>query len=208
MNKRGLAPASGAVEGFFKSQELASALRPHLAKVHWEGVVGPQVARVTQVEAARNGILFVRVEAGPWFQEMMWLKDDILRRLNAKLGGQVLTEVRFNAGILDKPEDKPETARPAAPTDAELGRVTLSKAAVAQIETTLREITDEALRGRIRGIMLRAAQTEEWKRRQGWPVCGRCGALSEPLPPPDPAPYPHSKPLCTVCRAVVFGLGR
>jgi len=200
MNKRGLAPAAGAVEGFFKSQELASALRPHLAKVHWESVVGPQVAGVTQVEAVRDGVLFVRVKNSVWANELTLLKDDMVRRLNAKLGGRVLTDIHFKASGLAKSKKKPEAVRPAAPTDAELGRIALSKAAAARIELTLREITDEALRGRIRGIMLRAARTEEWKRRQGWQVCGRCGALSEPLPVPD------SAPLCTVCRAVVFGL--
>ncbi len=198
MNKRGLAPASGAVEGFFKSQELAAALRPHMAKAKWVELVGPQVAKVTQVEAVRSGILFVRVEPGDWAAEMMWLKDDILRRMNLELGGPVLKKIHFTAGSLNKAE--PEAVRPAAPTDAELARVTLSKAAVARIEANLAAIADDALRGRIRGIMLRAARTEEWKRRQGWQVCGRCGALSEPLPAPDPAP------LCTVCRAVVFGL--
>ena len=198
MNKRGLAPAAGAVEGFFKSQELASALRPHMAKARWAKLVGPQVAKVTQVEVARNGILFVRVEAGAWANEIMWLKDDILRRLNLELGGQVLKEIHFTAGSLEKIE--PEAQPITAPTDAELAKIALSKAAVARIEANLAAIADDALRGRIRGIMLRAARTEEWKRRQGWQVCGRCGALSEPLPTPDPAP------LCTVCRAVVFGL--
>ena len=200
MNKRGLAPAAGAVEGFFKSQELAQALRPHLAKVHWEGVVGPQVAGVTQVEAVRDGVLYVRVKNSVWANELTLLKDDMVRRLNAKLGGRVLTDIHFKASGLAKSKKKPEVQAVIAPTDAELAKIAVSRAAASRIEMTLREITDDALRGRIRGIMLRAARTEEWKRRQGWQVCGRCGALSEPVPAPDPAP------LCAVCRAVVFGL--
>jgi len=198
MNKRGLAPAAGAVEGFFKSQELAQALRPHMAKARWAKLVGPQVAKVTQVEAARNGILFVRVEAGPWANEIMWLKDDILRRLNLELGGQVLKEIHFTAGSLEKIE--PEAQPITAPADGELTKIALSKAAAVRVEAALVDITDDGLRGRIRDIMLRAARTEEWKRRQGWRVCGRCGALSEP------SAVPAAAPLCTVCRAVVFGL--
>jgi len=200
MNKRGLAPASGAVEGFFKSQELALALRPHLAKVHWEGVVGPQVAGVTQVEAVRDGVLYVRVKNSVWANELTLLKDDMVRRLNAKLGGRVLTDIHFKASGLAKPKKKPEPRSVAAPTDAELARIALSKAAAVRVEAALVDITDDGLRGRIRDIMLRAARTEEWKRRQGWRVCGRCGALSEPSAASDAAP------LCTVCRAVVFGL--
>ena len=197
---RGMAPASGAVDGFFRDQELAQALRPHLAKAHWAGVVGPQVAGVTQVEAVRDGVLFVRVKNSVWANELTLLKEDMLRRLNAKLGGRILTDIHFKASGLAKSKKKPETVRPAAPTDVELAKTTLSKTTVARIEAALSEIKHDALNGRIRQIMLRAARTEEWKRREGWQVCERCGALAEPPPVPEPAP------LCTVCRAVVFGL--
>ena len=199
---RGMAPAFGAVDSFFRDQELATALRPHLAKVHWVPVVGPQVAGVTQVEAVRDGILYVRVKNSVWANELTLLKDDMLRRLNAKLGGRVLTDIHFKASGLAKLKKKPEAVRPAGPTDADLAKTPLSKAAAAKIDAALSEVQDEGLRGRIRQIMLRAARTEEWKRRAGWQVCRRCKALAEPSPDPDAAHY------CTVCRAVVFGLER
>ena len=199
-NTRGMAPASGAVQGFLQSQELAAALRPHLAKAHWVGVVGPQVAGVTQVEAVRDGVLVVRVKNSVWANELTLLKEDMLRRLNAKLGGRILTDIHFKASGLAKSKKKPEPLPPAVPTDSELARITLSTEASGRIEAALKEIAEDSLRGRIRQIMLRAARTEEWKRRQGWQVCGRCGALSEPFANAGMAP------LCTVCRAVVFGL--
>ncbi|MGI4788922.1 MAG: DUF721 domain-containing protein [Janthinobacterium lividum] len=197
---RGMAPASGAVQGFLQSQELAQALRPHLAKVHWAGVVGPQVSGVTQVEAVRDGVLVVRVKNSVWANELTLLKEDMLRRLNAKLGGRVLTDIRFKASGLAKSKAKPEPLRAPMPVDGELERITLSREASARIDMALAAITDEALRGRIRKAMLLAARTEEWKRRQGWRTCERCGALSEPVANADVSP------LCTVCRAVVFGL--
>ena len=197
---RGMAPAFGAVDSFFQDQELAAALRPHLAKAHWAGVVGPQVAGVTQVEAVKGGVLYVRVKNSVWANELTLLKDDMLRRLNAKLGGRVLIDIHFKASGLAKSQKKPEIMRPAAPTDAELAKTPLSKSAGAKIDAALSDIKDEALRGRIRTVMLRAARTEEWKRRQGWQVCRRCRSLAEPSPDPDAAQF------CTVCRAVVFGL--
>ena len=197
---RGMAPASGAVNSFLLSQELSQALRPHLAKVHWAGVVGPQVAGVTQVEAVRDGVLFVRVKNSVWANELTLLKEDMLRRLNAKLGGRVLTDIHFKASGLARAKKKSEPAPIPLPADGELVKITLSKEAAARIETTLAAITEDSLRGRIREVMLRAARTEEWKRQHGWQVCGRCQALSAPTANADAAP------LCTVCRAVVFGL--
>ena len=106
---RGMAPAFGAVDRF-SSQELAAALRPHLAKAHWAGVVGPQVAGVTQVEAVRDGVLYVRVKNSVWANELTLLKDDMLRRLNAKLGGRVLTDIHFKASGLAKSQKEAGTA--------------------------------------------------------------------------------------------------
>ena len=76
----GLSSVSGAVDGFFSSQELMAALRPHFAKARWAEVVGPQVAAVTCVEAVRGGVLFVRVKNSVWANELTFLKDDMLRR--------------------------------------------------------------------------------------------------------------------------------
>ncbi len=196
---RGMAQASGAVDGFFVDQELAAALRPHLAKAHWAGVVGPQVAGVTQVEAVKSGVLYVRVKNSVWANELTLLKDDMLRRLNAKLGGRILTDIHFKASGLAKSKKPTERKADPAPTADELAKTQLPKAAIAKVEAKLTEITDDALRGRIREVMLRAARTEEWKRRAGWAVCERCGALSAPG---SRGPEPR----CTVCRAVVFGL--
>lgn len=197
---RGMAPASGAVSSFLQSEELAQALRPHLAKVHWTGIVGPQVAGVTQVEAVRGGVLYVRVKNSVWANELTLLKEDMLRRLNLKLGGRILTDIHFKASGLAKSKKRPERPGLSAPTDTELAQTALPPEAAARIEAALTKITDDGLRCHIRRVMLRAARTEEWKRRQAWQPCTRCGALSAPDPNADRAP------LCRVCRAVVFGL--
>ena len=96
-------------------------LRPHLAKVHWEGVVGPQVAGVTQVEAVRDGVLFVRVKNSVWANELTLLKEDMLRRLNSKLGGRILTDIHFKASGLARDKKKPAAISAPTPTEARVG---------------------------------------------------------------------------------------
>jgi predicted nucleic acid-binding Zn ribbon protein len=194
---RGLAPAGGAVQDFLQSQELAALLRPHLAKVHWADVVGPQVAGVTQVEAVRGGVLFVRVRNSVWATELTLLKDDMLRRLNSRLGGRVLTDIHFKASGLARPKNAPaKKTGPDKPSDADLARIVLSGEVRARVEAALLGITDEALRGRIRQVMLRAARTQEWKRRAGWRPCPHCQSLAAPSDA-------EATPLCDLCRAGV-----
>jgi len=196
---RGLAPAGLSVDSFFQSHELAAKLRPHLAKAHWDGVVGPQVSGVTQVEAVRDGVLFVRVKNSVWANELTLLKDDMLRRLNGVLGGRVITDIHFKASGLARAKKKPVKLSVDSPTDADLARIVLSSESRARVNAALIGITEEALRERIRRTMLRAARTSEWKRRQGWHPCRRCGSLA--APPPDDVP--PKDPLCALCRAGV-----
>lgn len=199
---RGMADAFGAVNALLRAEDLAQALQPHMAKVHWAGVVGPQVAGVTQVEAVRGGVLFVRVKNSVWANELTLLKEDMLRRLNANLGGRVLTDIHFKASGLARAKDGPEKNtgefHAKTPTSTELARILLSEESQARVETALIGITEEALRGRIRQAMLRAARAEEWKRQQGWKPCPRCGSLAVPsLDPPGAAFF------CPLCRAGV-----
>ncbi len=67
-----------------------------------------------------------------------------------------------------------------------MARIVLSKEVRARVEAALVGITEEALRGRIRRVMLRAARTDEWKRRQGWTPCPRYGILYARAAAPPP----------------------
>lgn len=191
---KNLSPASAAVASWLGSQELAQALRPHMAKARWEGVVGPQVAGVTQVEAVRDGVLFVRVKNSVWANELALLKDDMVRRLNLALGGRVITDIHFKGGGLRrgaKPAEKPVRE---LPSEADLARIVPSAEALARIGAATQRITEDRLRARIQTALLRVARVEEWKRQHQWLPCPRCGTLI--APDADVA-----SPLCALCRS-------
>ena len=199
-SQRHLAPAARVVDAWLGSQELAQALRPHMAKVKWEEVVGPQVAGVTQVESVRDGILFVRVKNSVWANELTLLKDDMLRRLNLALGGYIIRDIHFKGGGLHVVLVPPEKFVPETPSDAELAGVTLSPQARARVETSVQRIADETLRHRIYVSLVRVARLEEWKRRHGWLPCWRCGTL---VAPESDSMASESDSLCSLCRAGV-----
>lgn len=197
--KRGLTPANGAVQALLQSQELAQALRPHMAKVKWAEVVGPQVAGVTQVEKVQNGTeLVVRVKNGVWANELVLLKGDMLSRLNKALGGKVLTDIHFKASGLSK-KKKPALAADVfltpVPSEEDLALVVLPLDARTRVQTAISGIREDAWRARIQRTLLRAARTEQWKRDQGWEPCARCGALTFPT-------LVSERPLiCPLCHA-------
>jgi len=83
-------------------QDLNSTLAPAttLARVQelWERTTGPAIAAAAIPSAERDGVLTVRCAAAVWAQELDLMAFDLLPRLNAELGGQVIRELRCRTG--------------------------------------------------------------------------------------------------------------
>jgi predicted nucleic acid-binding Zn ribbon protein len=72
------------------------------AVVLWREVVGAKVARRAKAEAVRGGILFVRVANSTWLQELSLLKEEIIKKLNALLEGDIVKDIVFRVGMATK----------------------------------------------------------------------------------------------------------
>lgn len=113
----------------------------------WDEVVGPQVARRARPSAIRDGVLTVTVASGPWLQQLTFLKEELIERLNQKVGEALVREIYLKAG------NPQRTQRPATPdlpperplTDGEKEAVVRQTAA----------IKDEELRSLVAGLLMR-----------------------------------------------------
>ena len=94
--RRAPVPLAGAVTA------LAARLEPltPLAAVQraWEEAVGPAVAAEAEPVAARAGVVTVRCRSAVWAQELTLLAPDLVGRLNAAIGDDLVTELRVTAG--------------------------------------------------------------------------------------------------------------
>jgi predicted nucleic acid-binding Zn ribbon protein len=61
----------------------------------WASIVGEKIARVTMPQRIENGILFVQVSSAPWRAELTMRRMEILEKVNAAAGRQVVREIRF-----------------------------------------------------------------------------------------------------------------
>jgi len=66
----------------------------------WQTAVGPQIAARARPAAIRNGVLTVVVESAPWLQQLNFLKSEILSKLNAALGEQLVKDIFLKAGTI------------------------------------------------------------------------------------------------------------
>jgi len=61
----------------------------------WRRVVGERIAQVAVPERIDEGKLVVRVSKAPWRNELVFLKREIIAKLNAALGDEVVKDIHF-----------------------------------------------------------------------------------------------------------------
>ncbi len=61
----------------------------------WVEAVGEQIAKVTRPDRIERGKLIVHVKKAPWRNELIFLKKDIIAKLNRILGEEIVKEIIF-----------------------------------------------------------------------------------------------------------------
>src|SRR5512139_2342724 len=84
-----------AIQDLFETLGISGKIREYDAVVRWNGIVGEQIARVTEAVKIEKGVLVVRVHNGPWRNELTLMKSDVISKLNESLGERVVKDIRF-----------------------------------------------------------------------------------------------------------------
>ena len=84
-----------AIEEAIDSAGIKSALSQEAAVVLWGSIVGEAVSSVTKAERVESGTLIVKVETAVWRQELHMQKEEIINKVNKKIGTQAIREIRF-----------------------------------------------------------------------------------------------------------------
>ena len=66
----------------------------------WPVIVGEKIAENTCLESVKRGTLFVNASSSAWMQELHFLKDMIIEKLEKELGEKTVKDIRFKAGLV------------------------------------------------------------------------------------------------------------
>jgi predicted nucleic acid-binding Zn ribbon protein len=61
----------------------------------WHELVGEQISRVTVPERMDNGKLFVHVLKATWRNELIFLKAELIAKINQALGQEIVKDIIF-----------------------------------------------------------------------------------------------------------------
>ena len=68
-------------------------VREQRAVSHWSQIVGPRIAAHTRAVRVQDGKVFIAVQSSAWKTELVFLKRDIIARLNRDAGRKVIDDI-------------------------------------------------------------------------------------------------------------------
>lgn len=80
----------------------------------WPKIVGKEIARLSRPLYVTDGILFVGTPSSSWAHELDFQKKEILKRLEAGLGGGIIRDIRFYSTLWKEGDAPAAVSRPVA----------------------------------------------------------------------------------------------
>ncbi len=78
-----------------KSVADESAIDEYKALKMWTKIVGKRVANVTTPIKIISGKMIVKVKNSVWRNELVMLKEEIIRKYENKLGNKIIKDIKF-----------------------------------------------------------------------------------------------------------------
>jgi predicted nucleic acid-binding Zn ribbon protein len=90
------------LEQLFRNPEWKDKLQASLPLLRWQEIVGDKIARQSQPESLKDGVLEVKVANSAWLHHLRFLEGDLRHKLNKELPTLEIKELRFRQGSLEE----------------------------------------------------------------------------------------------------------
>ncbi len=89
-------PIGRVVSKFLEGKGLSLRVQQSSVIDDWAGIVGPQIANVTQaISITPDGTLFVSVTTNGWMTELSLMEPELIRALNTQASVRRVKKIRF-----------------------------------------------------------------------------------------------------------------
>lgn len=83
------------IDKTLESLGLSRKMEEYSALDLWPVIVGERIAKVTVAERIHEGKLYIHVTRAPWRNELVFLKKDIIDKINATMGREIVKDIIF-----------------------------------------------------------------------------------------------------------------
>jgi hypothetical protein len=149
-----LNPLPDILARFLKTHGMASRLLEFTLQQHWIEIAGEHVGRHTRPESIRHHKLYLVAENSVWLQQLLFLKPELLAKLNGIADGEALTDIVLRVGDASPAPDSsvPPACQPEVPSIASTEPALTKAHLQTALEETLRPIADPELQARLRAL--------------------------------------------------------
>ena len=78
-----------------QSVGIAEKIEKQMAIVHWAEIVGEKLAEKTTAIKVEKDVLKVKVVSASWRNELVFFKEDILKKIAARIGDGKINDIYF-----------------------------------------------------------------------------------------------------------------
>ena len=86
---------SNSIKSVFHQLGLGIKLREYEILDAWPRIVGKQIAKVTNAERINDGKLFIHVASSTWRSELVFLKKELIRKINQAMNQEIVKDIIF-----------------------------------------------------------------------------------------------------------------
>ena len=148
------------LERLIQERGLDPKLLEQKALMAWKEVVGEVIARDTHPVSLVNGLLTVYVSNTVWSTELSLQKLQVISKINAAVGQQVVKDYRLQVKPV-KPLNQKEIQRPQRPGRLKLERDAPAPEVVERVEQTVADVEDEELKVCLKRLFITQSQYTE-----------------------------------------------
>jgi predicted nucleic acid-binding Zn ribbon protein len=133
----------------FKALGLTDVARRLTIARAWNEAVGPQIASRTEPDTFRRGTLIVKASSAAWQNELVFLREEIITKVNKALGGDMVKELKIVTGRVHAPvKVEPPPWEKAAPHRDDIAAAKDISSAIADddVRKTVERVIEKALR--------------------------------------------------------------
>lgn len=115
----------------------------------WSQVAGNKVAQHTHAYRIKKDTLFVTTSSPVWAQELSLIKQELVNKINKRLGEERINDIRFlPRGDIKREEELKDESRES------LNGVYLTKKEISKIESVVKDIPNTNLKDRLKRVIV------------------------------------------------------
>lgn len=161
----------GILNSTLKKMGLSKKIKEKQVLKLWSEITGNRISLHTEAKYINQGVLFVTVDNSAWANELLFMKDNLIKRLNNKLGKKIVKDIRFKTGTINKKQKKRASKSKNKP------EINLKNQEKQEILADLDFLEDEELKNKIFNLMVLDKKNKKWKKNNGWKNCPTCSSL-------------------------------